>query len=281
MAAHYGLAVIPTRPAQAPRQGQGEAGVLLAERWILARLRNRRFYSIGRGQPGHQRARRAGQRPAVQEAHRVDEGASSRNSTARRCGRCPEQRYEFATWKLGDKGQHRLPRRGRLPLLLRALPAGRPASRRARRGGDRRSVSQAPSGGLARAQPPALRIHHRPGPHARERTAAMRSGRRGASSPGPRRPALPPPSSPRGSSGRAPTPSRDIGRASASSASPTATAQSGWRPPAGAPVAARAFSYKSVESILSHGLDAQPVTAAPRSAPIPATTTCAAPGYYQ
>jgi transposase len=46
MAEHYGLAIIPTRARKPRDKAKVEAGVLLAERWILARLRNRRFYSL-------------------------------------------------------------------------------------------------------------------------------------------------------------------------------------------------------------------------------------------
>jgi transposase len=46
MAAHYGVAIIPARPRKARDKAKAEAGVLLAERWILARLRDRRFYSL-------------------------------------------------------------------------------------------------------------------------------------------------------------------------------------------------------------------------------------------
>jgi len=46
MAAHYGTVVIPAR-VRAPRdKAKVEAGVLLVERWILAALRNRIFYSL-------------------------------------------------------------------------------------------------------------------------------------------------------------------------------------------------------------------------------------------
>jgi transposase len=45
-AAHYNIAVIPARPYKSRDKAKVEAGVLLAERWILARLRNRRFYSL-------------------------------------------------------------------------------------------------------------------------------------------------------------------------------------------------------------------------------------------
>jgi transposase len=46
MAAHYGSAVIPTRPRKPRDKAKVEQGVLLAERWILAALRNRTFFSI-------------------------------------------------------------------------------------------------------------------------------------------------------------------------------------------------------------------------------------------
>jgi transposase len=47
MAAHYGVAIIPARARKPRDKAKVENGVLLAERWVLARLRNRRFYSLG------------------------------------------------------------------------------------------------------------------------------------------------------------------------------------------------------------------------------------------
>jgi transposase len=46
MAAHYGVAVIPARPRKPKDKAKVEAGVLLVERWILAALRNRTFFTI-------------------------------------------------------------------------------------------------------------------------------------------------------------------------------------------------------------------------------------------
>lgn len=43
---HYGTAVLPARPARPRDKPKAEAAVLLVERWILARLRNRRFFSL-------------------------------------------------------------------------------------------------------------------------------------------------------------------------------------------------------------------------------------------
>lgn len=46
MAAHYGIAVIPARVRKPRDKAKVEAGVLLVERWILAALRKRRFFSL-------------------------------------------------------------------------------------------------------------------------------------------------------------------------------------------------------------------------------------------
>ena len=46
MAAHYDTAILPARPAKPRDKAKVEAGVLVVERWILARLRNRRFFSL-------------------------------------------------------------------------------------------------------------------------------------------------------------------------------------------------------------------------------------------
>jgi transposase len=46
MAAHYGMAVIPARVKKPRDKAKVEAGVLLVERWILAALRKRTFFSL-------------------------------------------------------------------------------------------------------------------------------------------------------------------------------------------------------------------------------------------
>jgi len=47
MAAHYGAAVIPARAYKPRDKAKVEVSVLLAERWIVASLRNRTFFNIG------------------------------------------------------------------------------------------------------------------------------------------------------------------------------------------------------------------------------------------
>lgn len=45
-AAHYGTVILPARPAHPRDKAKVEAGVLVAERWILARLRHQQFFSL-------------------------------------------------------------------------------------------------------------------------------------------------------------------------------------------------------------------------------------------
>jgi len=46
MAQHYGVTVIPARPRKPRDKAKVEGGVLLAQRWILAAIRNRTFFSL-------------------------------------------------------------------------------------------------------------------------------------------------------------------------------------------------------------------------------------------
>jgi len=45
-ATHYGTAIIPARPYKPRDKAKVEVGVQVVQRWILARLRNRRFFSL-------------------------------------------------------------------------------------------------------------------------------------------------------------------------------------------------------------------------------------------
>jgi transposase len=46
LAAHYDTAVVPARPRKPKDKAKVESAVLLVERWILARLRNRQFFNL-------------------------------------------------------------------------------------------------------------------------------------------------------------------------------------------------------------------------------------------
>lgn len=46
MAQHYGIGIIPARPRKPKDKAKVECGVLVAQRWIIARLRNRTFFNL-------------------------------------------------------------------------------------------------------------------------------------------------------------------------------------------------------------------------------------------
>jgi transposase len=46
MAAHYGVAVLPARPKKPRDKAKVENAVLLAERWVIAALRHRKFHAL-------------------------------------------------------------------------------------------------------------------------------------------------------------------------------------------------------------------------------------------
>jgi transposase len=46
MAAHYDMAILPARPRKPRDKAKVEAGVLIVERWLLGRLRNRSFHGL-------------------------------------------------------------------------------------------------------------------------------------------------------------------------------------------------------------------------------------------
>lgn len=102
MATHYGVAIIPTRRGKPRDKAKVEAGVLLAERWILARLRNRRFYSLAEANAAITECVTAiNERP-------FRKLPGSRKSWFDELERpvmrpLPATRYEFARWRVGLK----------------------------------------------------------------------------------------------------------------------------------------------------------------------------------
>jgi transposase len=102
MAAHYGVAIIPTRSGKPRDKAKVEAGVLLAERWILARVRNRRFYSL------HEANTAIAELVEAINDRPFKKMPGSRRSLFEEIERpvmrpLPAQRYEFAAWRVGLK----------------------------------------------------------------------------------------------------------------------------------------------------------------------------------
>jgi len=98
MAAHYNVAIIPARAYRPRDKAKAESGVLLAERWIIAALRNRRFTSLGEANLEIARLLAwINARPFK----KLDGSRQSLFETLDRpaLGPLPADRYEFATWR--------------------------------------------------------------------------------------------------------------------------------------------------------------------------------------
>ena len=270
----------PTSPATRPRS---KPACCLAERWILARLRNRRFYSLAEANAAIGELRGESSTTGPSRRWTARGASSSKSSTVRPCGPLPAEPLRVRHLEAGLKVNIDYHVERRPPLLLGALPTGRPAGRRADGSEDRRGLLLVRAGGLPPAQLRRRWHHttdpaHMPESHRRhaewtpgrivawaERTgpatAALVDGDHGR--PAPSRAGLPlrarhhPPGRPlRGQPGRG-----------------------GLRP--GAAPSGR-FSYRSVESILqATASTASPCPRPVRSVPIPGTDNVRGPNYYR
>jgi transposase len=71
MAAHYRTAIVPTRVRKPRDKAKVEVAVQVVQRWVLARLRHRRFFSLAELKGESLRKLRAG------KAARLDEATAS------------------------------------------------------------------------------------------------------------------------------------------------------------------------------------------------------------
>jgi len=99
LAAHYGAVVVPARPGKARDKAKVESMVLVAQRWILARLRNRTFFELA--------ALNAAIRELLEDLNGrpLQKLGVSRRELWERLDRpalkpLPDTRYEIAQWKL-------------------------------------------------------------------------------------------------------------------------------------------------------------------------------------
>jgi transposase len=98
MARHYGTVVLPTRAAHPRDKAAVEAGVLQVERWVLAPLRNRTFYSLA------ELNRAISQKVAELNSKTFRGEPTSRRELFEELERpalkpLPGARYELAEWK--------------------------------------------------------------------------------------------------------------------------------------------------------------------------------------
>jgi len=98
LARHYNTTVIPARPYRAKDKAKVEAGVLVAQRWILACLRNRKFYSLAELNGAIRELLEKLNNRQMQKLHRSrKEMFETLDKTA--ALPLPERRYEYAEWK--------------------------------------------------------------------------------------------------------------------------------------------------------------------------------------
>ncbi len=168
---HYGTAVLPARVRKPRDKAKAEVAVQVVERWILARLRHRRFHSLAELNGAIPRTGRGPQRQA-DAPPRHEPACPVRAPRARRpaaaAGRDLRLRRVAPL-----SGRARLPRRGARALLLRALPPGARGDRGAHHRPHGRAVPSRPAGGEPRPQPAPAPAHDGGGAHA-ERAPAPR-----------------------------------------------------------------------------------------------------------
>ena len=99
LASHYGICVLPARPARPRDKAKVETGVLIAKRWILAVLRHRTFYSLaelnGVIQELLERLNGRALRKRKQSRRELFDLFDHPNALS-----LPEKPYEYAEWKL-------------------------------------------------------------------------------------------------------------------------------------------------------------------------------------
>jgi len=98
LAQHYGTAVMPTRSYKPKDKAKVEVGVQVVERWILARLRNRTFFSLAElNQAIRELLQEINARPMEHlECSRLELFEELDRPALKPL---PEVPYEFATWK--------------------------------------------------------------------------------------------------------------------------------------------------------------------------------------
>ena len=108
-------------PASRATRPRSRSAVLVAQRWILARLRNQTFFSLDELNARDRRAARGAQRPPDARATGRAAGELFERLDRPALKPLPAARFVYGEWK-NVQGEHRLPRRGRPPLLLGAVP---------------------------------------------------------------------------------------------------------------------------------------------------------------
>ena len=102
LARHYGTCVIPARPRHPRDKAKVEVGVLIAQRWIIAGLRNRTLYSIAEINVAiHELLEKLNTRPMrrlKRSRRELFQELDQPNLQP-----LPDSRFEYADWKVGAR----------------------------------------------------------------------------------------------------------------------------------------------------------------------------------
>jgi transposase len=119
MAGHYGTAILAARPRRPKDKAKVEVAVQIAQRWILARLRNQRFFPGG-AQYRHPRPRRRTQCPP-DARFRLQPCRTIRRDRSSQVGRTAGPALRLCALEALPR-RSRLSRRDRRPLVFHPLP---------------------------------------------------------------------------------------------------------------------------------------------------------------
>ena len=176
MAAHYGTAIVPTRVRKPRDKAKVEVAVQVVERWVLARLRHRRFFSLGE--------LNAAVRELIDDLNTrtMRRIGSSRHALFEAIERTallllPSEPFEYAEWKRCRPGP-RLPHRGARPLVFRALSPDPRGGRGPHHRSHGRDIPSRRPRRSARPQPAAASAHDACPITCRAHTGATPIGRR-------------------------------------------------------------------------------------------------------
>ena len=276
MAAHYNTAIVPARPYKPRDKAKVEAAVQVATRFIIAKLRNRRFFSL------------TALNAAIAElVAQLNDRMSRHLGASRRAlfeeldrpalKPLPAEPYVFAAWKECRVGLD-------YHVEIESTTTRRPMASCARKSGHaspraRSNCSTAASGLRRMCARPQIASTRRCASTCRRATGVTPTGRRSASGGRPARSGQTPRRWSRSSCASGRTPSKVSAPASASCGSPRPMAMRASKLPVAAPSTSARAPYSSVHSILKNNLDRrQP--AMPADGPSIAHDNIRGPAYF-
>ena len=160
-------------PSKPRDKAKVEVAVQVATRWIIAKLRNRRFFSLAELERGHPRAGHAAQRPRDAASGREPASACSRRWSARRSSRCRPSPTSTPNGRNAGSGSTITSRSRSTTTRCRTRCCARRCGRGSRRAPSRSSIAASALPRMC-ARPPNRQAHDGARAHAVEPPALRR-----------------------------------------------------------------------------------------------------------